>query len=160
MDKREFWTKKSPLAEYHGIVFSHPAFSAPFRLVANQFAAVTLGGHEHTPAPMTIKPPDQRGDAQPKLTLAFPRIVVGREFKRQLRLIEAAGLRDPIAVTYSVYLGVTDVPQVTWSLYASDTGGIQFTTDTVQVSATIDNPMRRAVAPIYDPAVFTGLELI
>lgn len=160
MDKREFWATKSPLPEYHAIVFEHPAFEAPFRLVANQFAPVGLGGHEHTPTPMTIKPPEQTGDAVARLTLAFPRQVVGREFKRQLKRIADAGSREPIRVTYAVFLDDLAAPALTWQLYASDVGGVTFSTESVQVTATDDNPMRRAVAPIYDPAVFTGLELI
>jgi len=159
MDKLQFWATKSPLPEFHAIAFAHPAITT-FRLVANQFAPVTLGGFEHTPAPMTIKAPDQRSDAQPRLTLAFPRQVVGREFKRQLALIVASGSREPIAVTYSIYLGDTAAPQLTWSLYVADASGVQFTADAVQVVATDDNPMRRGVAPIYDPSVFTGLEII
>ena len=160
MTKEEFWATKPTLAEYHGIVFEHPSFEQPFRLVANQFASVTLAGEIHQPAPMSIKPPDQKSDAQARLTMTFPRQVVGREFKRQLRLIQASGSREPIRVTYSIYLGETTAPQMTWQLYASDAGGVQFSTDAVQVVATDDNPMRRAVAPIYDPSVFTGLELI
>lgn len=160
MDKRTFWATKSPEPEFHAVTFAHPSFSDTFRLVSNQFEDVTLGGFVHTPTPMTIKPPEQSSEAQPRLTMAFPRQVVGREFKRQIRLIELSGSREPINVTYSVYLGDTDVPQVTWQLYVSDQSGIQFNADTVQVTASDDNPMRRAVAPIYDPAVFTGLELI
>lgn len=160
MDKETFWATKSPLAEYHAISFEHPAFDAPVRLVANQFAAVTLGGFEHIPAPMTIKPPESKGDSQPKLTMTFPRQVVGRQFKQQLGRIVAAGSRAPIVVTYSVYLGDTTAPQITWRLYASDAGGVAFNGDGVQVTATEDNIMRRTVAPIYDPSVFTGLELI
>jgi hypothetical protein len=159
MDKAVFWSTKSPLPEYHAVVFAHPAFGQ-FRLVANQFAEVTLGGLVHTPAPMTIRPPDQTSDAQPRMTMSFPRQVVGRDFKRQLKLVTASGSREPIVVTHSIYLGSTDAPQVTWRLYVSDAGGVAFNSDTVQVTATDDNPMRRAVAPIYDPAVFTGLELI
>lgn len=158
MDKREFWTTKPTLAEFHAISFAHPLFDATFRLVANQYAPVTLAGNVHQPAPMTIKPPDSKGDAQPKLTLAFPRAVVGREFKRQLRLI--AGSRAPIEVTYSLFLGATDAPQVTWRLYAAEAGGITFDADSVQVSATDNNPMRLSAALIYDPGVFSGLELI
>ena len=160
MDKREFWATKSPLPEWHAITFEHPVFDAPFRLVANQFAEITLGGEVHTPAPMSIKPPDKSGNTQPKLTMAFPRPVVGREFKRQLRLIAAAGSREPIKVTYAVYLGEVDAPKLTWNLFVADAGGVAFSADAVQVSATLDNPMRRAVAPIYTPDVFTGLELL
>lgn len=160
MDKATFWATKSPLAEYHAITFSHPSFEAPSRLVANQFAPVTLGGQVHTPAPMSIKAPDQKSDTQARLTMRFPRQVVGREFKRQLRLIQASGSREPIAVTYAIYLGDTAAPEMTWSLYAAEAGGVQFSTDAVQVVATDDNPMRRQVGVIYDPAIFTGLELI
>lgn len=160
MDKKEFWATKSPLPEFHAISFEHPAFEQPFRLVADQFAEVTLGGHVHTPAPMTIKPPDQKSDSQPKLAMSFPRQVVGREFKRQLKLIQASASREPIRVTYAVYLGDMAAPQMTWQLYAAESGGVSFSADAVQVTATDDNPMRRMAGVIYDPAVFTGLELI
>lgn len=160
MDKATFWATKSPLAEYHAITFLHPSFEAPFRLVANQFAEVTLGGYVHTPAPMSIKAPDQKSDTQAKLTMSFPRQVVGREFKRQLRLIQASGSREPIAVTYAIYLGDTATPQMTWQLYAAEAGGVSFTADAVQVTATDDNPMRRKAGVIYDPSTFTGLEIL
>lgn len=160
MDKSTFWATKSPLAEYHAIVFSHPAFTAPFRLVANQFAEVTLDAEVYTPAPMRITPPDQKSDAQPKLSMSFPRQVVGRTFKQQLALIAASGSLEPISVTYAVYLGVTTSPQVTWSLYVAEQGGISFSTDGVQVTATIDNPMRLQAGVIYTPDAFTGLELM
>ncbi|OGB69892.1 MAG: hypothetical protein A2486_05965 [Burkholderiales bacterium RIFOXYC12_FULL_65_23] len=160
MDKAQFWATKPPLAEYHSIVFEHPAFDAPFRLVANQFAEVTLGSHVHTPAPMSIKPPDQKSDTQAKLTMSFPRQVVGREFKRQLKLIQSSGSREPIRVTYAIYLGDTAAPQMTWQLYAAEAGGVQFSADAVQVTATDNNPMRMQAGVIYDPSVFTGLELI
>lgn len=158
MTKEEFWACKSPLPEYHTITFEHPAFDGPIRLVANQFAAVTLGGFAHTPAPMTIKPPDQTGNGQARLTMTFPRQVVGREFKRQLKL--TAGSRDPITVLYAVYLEDLTTPALTWNLYVSDAGGVAFSSDGVQVTATDDNPMRRSAAEIYDPSVFTGLEII
>lgn len=160
MDKEVFWTTKSPLAEYHAITFAHPSFIAPFRLVANQFAEVTLGGNVHTPVPMQVKPPDQKSDAQPKLSITFPRQVVGRQFKQQLALIASSGSRAPISVTSELYLGVTDTPQVSWNLYAAEQGGISFSTDAVQVTATDDNPMKRQVGVIYDPATFTGLEIL
>jgi hypothetical protein len=157
MDKDEFWATKSPLPEYHAVTFEHAAFAAPIRLVANVFAEVTLSGNVHTPAPMQIKPPETSSDGSPKLTLMFPRQVVGRQFKQQLALIVAAGSRDPIEVTYSVYTGDTAAPAVTWALFASDAGGVSFSTDTVQISAGLDNPMQRAVAPVYLPETFTGL---
>lgn len=160
MTKEEFWAAKSPLPQYQAVVFEHPAFEASIRLVADVFEEVTLGGHVHTAAPMSIKPPDKSGEATAKLTLAFPRAVVGREFKRQLRRIRDAGYRDPIVVRYSVYLGDTSAPQVSWLLYAAEEGGVVFNTDQVQVSATVDNPARRNVAVIYDPSVFTGLEIL
>lgn len=158
MDKREFWSTKNPGAVYETVTFDHPEFDAPFRLLANKFAAVTLGGDEYTPAPMTIKAPTSKGGERPRLTLAFPRQVVGRQFKQQLALIAAAGSREPITVTYSTWLGETDAPKVTWNLYVADEGGVSFSNTSVQVAATLDNPLRRAIAPIYSPDTFTGLE--
>jgi len=160
MDKEVFWTTKSKLPEYHAVVFDHPAFEKPFRLVANQFAEVTLGGEVHTPAQMSIKPPDQKSDTRPKLSMGFPRQVVGRAFKQALRLVEASEAREPITVSYRVYLGETDAPKVSWDLFVDEEGGITFSTDTVQVTAGDDNIMRRSVALIYDPSVFSGLELL
>lgn len=154
----EFWATKRRKARFDTVTFEHPEFDAPFRLVANVFAEVTLGGDVYTPAPMEIGPPAQNGDAQPRLSITFPRAVVGRQFKQQLRMIEAAGSRDPIEVTYAIWLEDTGAPKITWPLYAADKGGIRFSADAVQVSATLDNPMTRSAAPIYDPAVFTGLQ--
>lgn len=160
MDRRTFWASKSPLPEYQAITFSHPSFEGPIRLVADKFEAVTLGGQVHQPVPMTVKPPDQRGDSQPKLVLTFPRAEVGRDFKQAIGRIEGTAVVEPIVVTYHLYLGDTAAPEVTWELYISDVGGIVFTPDAVQVTATESNPMRLSVAEIYDPSVFTGLELI
>jgi len=157
---RKFWTTKSKAPEYHAIAFSHPAFDAPIRLVANQFAEVTLGGNVYTPVAMDVTPPEKKSDGLPKLPIAFPRQVVGREFKRQLRKIAESGSRAPIEVAYDVYLGEKAAPQLSWQLYAAEQGGISFSATTVQVTATVDNPMRRQVAPVYDPATWTGLELI
>jgi hypothetical protein len=158
MNKREFWTTKSVLPQWETITFAHSAFDDTIRLVANVFDPVELAGAIHIPAPMTIKPPDVKGGSQPKLQVAFPRQVVGREFKKQLAAIAASGSREPITVTYALYLGDPITPQVALTLYASDQAGVSFSTEAVQVSATLDNPMRRSVALIYYPAVFTGLE--
>lgn len=160
MDKATFYATKRKEPEYESVVFEHPAFDGPFRLVANQFADLVLGGHLHKAVPMQVRPPEQKGDANPKLVLSFPRQVVGREFKRQLLRIVAVSSLEPITITYSVYMGTTEVPQTTWKMFASDAGGIAFNGETVQVSATVDNPMRRAVGLIYDPGVFTGLALL
>lgn len=154
----EFWASKRRKARFDAVVFAHPEFSSTFRLVANVFAIVTLGGNVYTPAPMDIGPPAQNAEAQPKLTITFPRAVVGRQFKQQLLLVEAAGSRDPISVTYEIWLEDTDAPKFTWPLYVSDRGGIRFSADAVQVTASLDNPMTRFGQPIYDPAVFTGLQ--
>jgi hypothetical protein len=160
MDKREYWTTKPSSPEYEAITFSHPAFSAPIRLVANQFAPVTLGGQVHTPAPMEIKTPDQSPGAQVRLTMRFPRAVVGREFKRQLALVAAAGSLAPITVLYALYLGDTAAPEVTRSLYVADAGGVLFGPDSVSCTATDVNPMRAPATLVYDPSTWTGLEIL
>lgn len=160
MDKATFWSSKSPLPEFHAVAFSHPSFTETFRLVANVFADLTLGGYVHQPAPMTIQRPPLKSDARPKMTITFPRQVVGRIFKRELAHVVASGLRTPITVDHAVYLGDTITPEITWTMYVSDDSGIVFGADSVQVTATLDNPMLFQAGVIYDPTVFTGLALI
>lgn len=157
MDRAEFWATKSVEPVWHAVVFDHPELAEPIRLVANQFEPVTLGGQVHTPVPMSIQPPEQSASAAPKLTISFPRQVVGRQFKQHLRAIAASGSREPITVTHAVYFGDTSAPEVTWTLYVSDQAGVAFNAETVQVVASDDNPMRRSVALTYDPGTFTGL---
>ena len=167
MDRATYWATQHSGPIYESVTFGHPSLGDPIRIAANVFEVVTLGGYQHIPAAMQIKPPEVSAGVRPRLTLAFPRAasdaagrVVGREFKRALREILAGGLRDPIAVTYAVYLADTTTPQTTWALYVSDSGGITFSPDVVQVVCTLDNPMTRRVAPIYAPDVFTGLEIL
>ena len=157
MDRREFWATKAVVPVWHAVVFSHPAMAAPIRLVANQFEPVTLSGQAHTPAPMSVQLPESSGSASPKLTVSFPRQVVGREFKRQMAIIAASGSREPITVELSIYYGSTAAPDSSWTLYVAEQGGITFGRDAVQVVASDDNPMRYSVALIYDPVVFSGL---
>lgn len=151
----EFWASKRRNARFDTITFYHPEFTAPFRLVANVFESVTLGGNVYTPAPMEIGQPAPSSDAQPRSTISFPRAVVGRQFKQQLALIRAAGSVDPIEVTTAVWLEDTDAPKITWPLYVNS---VSFGQDTVQVQAGLTNPMKRFGQPVYLPSVFTGLQ--
>lgn len=160
MDRRIYAATKSPLPKYEAVTFSHPAFPEPLRLVANQFAPVVLGGFEHMPVPMTMAPPRVAADARPSMTVAFPRAVVGKTFMAMLKLVDAYAARQPIDVVYAEYCGATDVPSVTWELFIGDLDGVSFSADVVSVSAVDNNPMLRRVAAIYDPSVFTGLQLI
>lgn len=161
MNRSEFWATKARLAEYHAVTFEHPSFSTgSIRLVANQFEDVTLGGFVHTSAPMQLQLPAQKSGDLTRMTLAFPRPVVGRQFKQRLREIQASGSREPITVRYEVYLGSTDAPEMSRVLYASDKGGVNFGREYVQVVAGDDNPMRLSAAEIYDPTVYTGLQLL
>ncbi len=109
---------------------------------------------------MDIRPPKPGPNEVPKLIISFARQQVGREFKAQLRRIREAASREPIAVTYAVWLQDTDAPKRSLTLYASDQGGVSFDPSTVQVNATLDQLSRVSRAPIYEPAVFSGLELV
>ena len=167
MDRATYWSTQSPGPIYESVSFEHPALGVPIRIVANVFETITLGGSPHIPAAMQIKPPDAAAGARPRLTLGFPRAaaddagrVIGREFKRALRAIQASGSRAPIAVRYAVYLADVAAPQTTWTLYVSDEGGITFSGDVVQVVCTLNNPMTMQVAPMYQPDVFTGLQIL
>lgn len=158
MTPEEFWATKSTLAEYLTVTFEHPEMGAPIRLVADQFAPVVILGNEYTPAPMAITPPEQTNDPIAKLRVSFPRAVVGREFKRRLKQISIGGRLTPISVTYAHWIAADlTVPASSWSLYVDREAGIVFGPDSVQVTATDDNPLRLNCSEIYDPAVWTGL---
>ena len=110
---------------------------------------------------MTIKEPDQTGNAQASLKMAFPRQVVGREFKRRLKQISAGGRLVPISVVYAHWLGSDlSAPVSSWSLYVDRDAGIVFGPESVQVTATDDNPLRLNCSEIYDPDVWTGLKQV
>ena len=161
MSQREFWTTKNPAPEYEALTFTHDDFSQPFRIVANQFENVTLGGFEHTAVAMDITLPPVGQSASGSMTIKFPRIVVGRVFSQELRRITLAGRMQAITVQYARYQSPNlTTPVQTLTLYVSGNDGVAMGADSVQVNATIDNPMRRNVARICDVQVFTGLELL
>lgn len=161
MSQREFWTTKNPAPEYEALTFTHDDFSGPFRIVANQFENVTLGGFEHTAVRMDIVLPSVGQNAAGSMAIKFPRIVVGRTFSQELRRITLAGRYKPITVQYARYQSPNlTTPVQTLTLYVAGSDGVALNADAVQVTATVDNPMRRNIARIYDVQVFTGLELL
>lgn len=161
MNQREFWSTKNPAPEYEALTFTHDDFSQPFRIVANQFDEVTLGGNLFTPVRMDVVLPEVGKNAGGSMMIKFPRIVVGRTFSQELKRITLAGRYKPITVQYARYQSPElTTPVQTFTLYVSGNSGVVIGADSVQVTATVDNPMRRSVARIYDVAVFTGLELM
>lgn len=160
MDKREFWATKQRAPEWLTITFTHPQFSEPVRLVANEHADMVLGGQSYRACPMKITPPDQGKDPVSTLSVSFPRIIAGREFKARLRQITDAGRVDPIGVAFSHWIA-RDVPATTYNLYVSDDGGgISIGAEWITVRAADENPMRSDVSIVYDVDIWTGLVTI
>lgn len=161
MNQREFWSTKNPAPEYEALTFTHDDFSQPFRIVANKFEDETLGGFMHQAVRMDIVLPEVGKNTSGSMTIKFHRIVVGRTFSQELRRITIAGRYKPITVQYARYQSPElTTPVQTLTLYVSGTKGVAMNGDSAQVTATVDNPMRRSVARIYDVSVFTGLELM
>jgi hypothetical protein len=110
---------------------------------------------------MDITLPEVGNNKGGAMAIKFPRVVVGRTFSQQLRRITLAGRYKPITVQYARYQSPDlATPVQTLTLYVSGNDGVSLNADSVQVTATVDNPMRRSVARIYDVSVFTGLELL
>lgn len=159
MTRATFYTQKPTLPEYWTVTFSHPEFGT-IRLAANQFDDVVLGGNTFTACQMTIDPPDESRTSEPQLSVSFPRIVVGREFKNKLKLISVGGRLTPITVIFEKWLGENLLtPSESHTLYVSDESGISFTADVVQVTATDGNSIRFDVSRIYTVAEYTGLSI-
>lgn len=155
-----FWTQKpNDVIRYETVVFSHPDIDDVL-LVANQYDAALLGGNTYKPVRMEVKLPEQDKDPIASVSVSFPRAVVGEEFKQALKQINPFNRIIPISMTVSVWLS-SDIatPQQSWSLFVGE-DGIAMTGESVQVTGTDDNPMVYDISTIYDPAIFTGLELL
>jgi hypothetical protein len=155
MTKEEFWTQKKSSPEYWTVTFSHPDFGV-IRLAANQFEELTLGGNVYTPCGMSINPPEESRTSEPQLSVSFPRIKVGRDFKKALAQISLAGQQIPVNVNFSKWID-TIAPIESHDLYLSDSAGVTFNTESVQVKANDDNSIRRDVSATYTVEEFTGL---
>lgn len=156
----KFWTTKpNNVIRYETVAFSHPDIDDVL-LVANQYDAALLGGNTYIPARMEVKLPEQDKDPIASVSVSFPRAVVGEHFKQALKQISPFNRIVPISMEFSVWISSdVSVPQQSWNLFVGD-DGILMTGDTIQVTGTDDNPMVYDVSTIYDPAIFTGLELI
>lgn len=156
----QYWTvKPNNIVRYETVSFSHPDIDDVL-LVANQYDAALLGGNTYTPVRMDVQLPEQDKDPIASVRVSFPRAVVGEAFKQSLKQINPFNSIVPIGMTVSVWLS-SDIttPEQSWNLFVGE-DGITMTGDTVQVTGTDDNPMVYDVSTIYDPAVFTGLELL
>lgn len=157
-DNRKFWTKKSPEQEWSTVVFNHPAWGEPIRLVAQTFDNETFGGQTYIPCAMSISKPNQDSDPVAKASVSFSRALVGDEFKARLSAISGAGWLSPISCQLATWWDSDRVtPSRSWDLFVSD-DGISLNQESITVSLSDDNPMVRSVAVLYDPAVFTGLQ--
>lgn len=155
---KEFYSAKSYQPEYTCITFEHPDVDT-FYLVANQYENITLGGIERTACPMSVVEPEQSSTPTSEITISFPRIVVGTQFKAAILAITQAGTMEPITMTLEHFIGPDLVnPDRIFTLYVSDDGGIVFSNDSVQVKCSDVNPMRRRVRRTYEPKDFTGLK--
>lgn len=162
-EQREFFNQKNPAEEYDTITFNHPEFKNPLRIVLNQFQAFTFNGHEYIPVSAKLNLPDQGSDLTPKLTLQFSRIHVGDAFKKIINDITPFGWQEPISMIYEQYNELSmNKPINRYLLYVSE-DGIRFNRDSVQVTASDDNPMILAKPngesnPIYTIEEYRGLK--
>ena len=162
-EQREFWNQKNPAEEYDTITFEHVDFKDPIRLVINQFEIKKFNGYKYIPVSGKISLPEQGSDLVPKLSLQFPRVVVGDEFKKAINSITIAGWRSPIYLIYEKYNELSmNAPTMRYVLTVSD-DGVSFNRNTVQITATDDNPMTLGIPfgregnPIYTIAEYPGL---
>lgn len=156
----EFYAAKLPDPVYDCFTLSHSAFSEPYRLVANQYADMTLNGAVYKAAPMDIGLSDSDAE-NPAVTASFPRLVVGREFNAATKRITDAGRMEPIEAKYERFIPTVQTgPVKKRTLHVVDSGGIVKTGETVSVKAGQVNKMTMGVADIYDVSIFTGLETV
>lgn len=158
--KRRYWTTKpADIPVYTSVVFDHPAFTSPIRLVANQPEAITLGGQVFTPCRMDVNPPDQSRELNASFSVSFSRITAGSVFKSALDQIGDSFA--PITATYQQWIA-SDLTEAdkTYQLYVKSSGGINFGKESITVNAGYENPNTFGNWSRYTPDVFTGLRAI
>ena len=158
-DNRKFWTRKDPELEWSTISFNHHSWSSPIRLVLNTFNSEIFGGETYIPCAANLTRPDQGADPVADASVSFSRALVGDEFKKALGQITGGGWLSPITCVISTWWDSDRVtPSRSWDLFVAE-DGITMNRESVTVSLSDSNPMVRSVAVLYDPAVFTGLQL-
>lgn len=162
-EQREFFTQKNPAEVYDTITFNHAEFKEPLRLALNQFKPLIFANNEFIPVAAKVTLPNQGGDLTPKLTIQFSRIHVGDEFKKVINSITPFGWQSPISMIYEQYSELsTNEPIQQYSLYVTE-DGVRFNRNSVEVTASDDNPMILAKPnsdsnPIYTLEEYRGLE--
>ena len=158
-DTRKLWVRKDPEMEWSTISFNHPSWSYPIRLVLNTFDNETFGGETYIPCAANLTRPDQGSDPVADASVSFSRALVGDEFKKALGQITGGGWLHPITCVIATWWDSDRVaPSRSWDLFVAE-DGITMNRESVTVSLSDSNPMVRSVAVLYDPAVFTGLQL-
>lgn len=156
----EFYATKRKEAEFHCLTFDHPDFDAPIRLVFNQFADVTLNCNTYTATVGTVDTSTMEGET-PSISITFPRIVVGRDFKKQLKKITDSGRMSPISGTYEKFIpSVQLAPVRQRTLHVVENSGIAMNGSSVTVKLGEVNRLTKDVADLYDISIFTGLETV
>lgn len=158
--QREFWSQKNPAAEFDTIIFTHPAFKEPVRLVANVYSDMTFQGVIYLACAMEVKKPEQGKDPVSSINVKFARPQVGDEFKSIIRQLDPFDWMTPITLRLMQF-SETDPNTATqdWSLFITE-DGIRLSRDTVEVQASDDNPMVMNTSQIYDLDTYPGLGYI
>jgi len=158
-DSRQFWVQKNPEQEFQTVVFDHPDFAQPIRLVANEHTEKTFAGEIYTPVSMSRKDPEQSSDPVSSASITFPRAAVGDAFNDAIESITPSGWLSPITAEIATWWDSDRVtPSKYWKLYI-DSNGITLNSESISIKLSDENPMIRSVSVLYDVSVFTGLEL-
>ncbi|EAO3019246.1 hypothetical protein FRN05_17420 [Salmonella enterica subsp. enterica] len=160
-EQRAFWSQKNPAAEFDTVTFSHPAFSAPVRLVANVYSDMMFNGNVYRACSMEVDKPEQGKDPVSSIGVKFSRPQVGDEFKSIIRAMDPFDwLAAPITLQLQQF--TEDEPNAAlqdWTLYVTE-DGIRISRDTLQIQASDDNPMILNMSQVYDLERYPGLAYI
>lgn len=161
-EQRAFFNQKNPSRIYDTVKFTHSEFSEPVRLLLNQHQSMMFNDEEYLPVSAKLTLPSQGENLTPEATVSFSRIYIGDEFKKVINQISPFGWQEPIKMILNQYSELSKQPQLSYTLYVNESG-IKFNSQTVEVTASYDNPMLLALpygsnVPIYTTEQYKGLE--
>lgn len=152
---REYRAQRPNRIFYETVTFEHPSFST-VNLVNNQHYPKTLGGIEYLPCNFEIAESQQSKTPIINATVKFTRIA--QDFKQKLKDWRGYSRMTAIECTHRIFDSADMQTAIReWTLYVKD---CSLDVSSVNVSLSMTNPLNKSIAKTYDPADWTGLQVM
>lgn len=150
---REWKERRPNYALIETVVFNHASFDSPYRVAANQFKDIVLGGDDYSPSSFTVTEDAQDGTASISMTVTF---ASGSEDVRTImKKWRGLSRMAPISATYAIWENPgAGVAMSNYTLYVKN---ISMDSSSVTLSLSLTNPLTVGSSIVYKPDDYPGL---